>query len=169
MQLLKCLIWNFLPNVNGKTHLFYVLLHWAQCPYLKFPVSKRVLKRILPLNVYTKYSLNSYTVSLRFLRKKYAEKCFRIWKTYLVEKRMWLNKWVWKPMIFMGSTVYLGYLQYNWKGIKKHSVTFYFKKGHWVYNEYISSLSFFQITSWNVCIKVKLKLLFLKIAISKML
>ena len=32
-------------------------------------------------------------------------------------------------MIFMGSTVYLGYLQYNWKGIKKLSVAFYFKNG----------------------------------------
>lgn len=46
MQLLKCLIWNFLPNVNGNTHLFYVLLHWAQCPCLKYPVSKRIWEGI---------------------------------------------------------------------------------------------------------------------------
>lgn len=98
-------------------------------PILKISSEQKSIEKDLTLNVYTKYSLNSYTVSLRFLRKKYAEKCFRIWKTYLVEKRMWLNKWVWKPVIFMGSTVYLGYLQYNWKGIKKLSVTFYFKNG----------------------------------------
>lgn len=98
-------------------------------PILEISSEQKSIEKDLTLNVYTKYSLNSYTVSLRFLRKKYAEKCFRIWKTYLVEKRMWLNKWVWKPVIFMGSTVYLGYLQYNWKGIKKLSVTFYFKNG----------------------------------------
>lgn len=98
-------------------------------PILKISSEQKSIEKDLILNVYTKYSLNSYTVSLRFLRKKYAEKCFRIWKTYLVEKRMQLSKWIWKPMIFMRSTVYLGYLQYNWKGIKKLSVTFYFKNG----------------------------------------
>lgn len=47
VQLLKSLIWNFLLNVDGKTHLFYMLLHWAECPCLKIAVSIRRLKRIL--------------------------------------------------------------------------------------------------------------------------
>lgn len=56
-------------------------------PVLKISSEQKGIERDHTLNVYTKYSLNSYTVSLRFLRKKYAEKCFRIWKTYLVEKK----------------------------------------------------------------------------------
>lgn len=56
-------------------------------PVLKISSEQKSIEKDLTLNVYTKYSLNSYTVSLRSLRKKYAEKCFRIWKTYLVGKK----------------------------------------------------------------------------------
>lgn len=44
-------------------------------PTLKISSEQKSIEKDLTPEVYTKYSLNSYTVSLRFLRKK---KCWKV-------------------------------------------------------------------------------------------
>lgn len=56
-------------------------------PILKISSEQKSIEKDLTQNVYSKYSLNSYTLFLGVLRKKDAEKCFRIRKTYFHGQR----------------------------------------------------------------------------------